>query len=73
MSCRERVTWRANMVIDDVHAYLYDKAWETHKFTWATIPFRIFTMFDTAFLRAALLFGGEEAYWLIDNRAWPDY
>ncbi len=61
------------MVFEDLHGFLYYHTCENQNFTWATIPFIIFTMFDTAFLRAALLFGGEEAEWLLDNLAWPDY
>ncbi len=63
--------WTGNYMLEDIHTFLYEHAKEGTKFTWATVPWRIFSMVDTAYLRAALLFGGEEAEWLIDNLGWP--
>lgn len=71
MSCRDPISWKANVVIDDIHAYLYDRSWDPNCPKVRKIPFIIFRMFDVAFVRACLLFGGEQAYWLIDNLDWP--
>lgn len=72
MSCQDRVQCYADLVIEDVSAWLFAKGGEGVHFTWATIPWRFFLCYDTAFLRAAYLFGGPEMEWVLDNMGWPD-